>query len=54
MQFLVCIAVLVAATHAIPGDSIIDTIFPRYGSLAGGTELTILGANFQRENISGV
>lgn len=45
---------LVTFTHAIPGDSVIDLVFPRYGSMAGNTEVRILGANFQRGNISGV
>ena len=39
---------------AKPGDSVIFSIFPSQGSLKGGTLLTVLGANFQRRNISGV
>jgi hypothetical protein len=54
MLKLLVFASLWVASLAIPGDSVIFSVFPRRGSLYGGTELTILGANFQRENISGL
>eukprot|EP00048_Salpingoeca_helianthica_P015090 m.224971 g.224971 ORF g.224971 m.224971 type:complete len:4030 (+) comp16594_c0_seq1:296-12385(+) len=38
---------------ALPGDAYIHSFFPKVGSLEGGTELTILGAGFERSNVSG-
>lgn len=53
MLILILLLFAVGGVDAQPGLGVIDAIFPRYGSLAGGTELTILGAGFQRANISG-
>jgi hypothetical protein len=52
--YLLIVTLVFQAAVAVPGDSVIFSVFPRVGSLNGGTELTVLGANFQRENISGV
>ena len=39
---------------ANPGGAVIYSLFPIYGSLGGNTEITILGAGFQRTNLSGM
>jgi hypothetical protein len=45
---------LIPCVGALPGQAVIYSISPTAGSLNGGTRLTILGAGFQRDNITGV
>ena len=42
------------SVQANPGGAVIYSLFPIYGSLGGNTEITILGAGFQRTNLSGM
>ena len=46
--------VLIHTCAAIPGQAVIYSISPTAGSVNGGTRLTILGAGFQRDNVTGV
>ena len=45
---------LALGVSSLPGEAAIFQVFPRSGSLGGNTEITILGAGFERGGLEGL